>query len=269
LSRGLDHIVHAVHDLDAAADVYKRLGFTVGARNKHSWGTHNRIVQFDGSYIELLTVGEPEKIESHAPRSFSFGAFHRDFLAHDEGLDMILLKSRDAAADAVAFRATGIGDFEVFNFERQGQRPDGSIVKLAFSLVFATDPNASGAGFGACQHYHPENFWNPAFQSHANGIKRITGVVLVADEPNRHLDFLKAYFGAGKVRDAGHGFAVDLPNGTIEMMSRSNFTACFGMQPPGGSRGARFAALRFEGGGAMMPHSQAVLGAFLLFPAPR
>jgi len=35
MARGLDHIVHAVRDLDAAADLYRRLGFTVGARNRH------------------------------------------------------------------------------------------------------------------------------------------------------------------------------------------------------------------------------------------
>src|ERR1700694_4092624 len=56
MSRGLDHIVHAVADLDAAAALYRRLGFTVGARNVHAWGTHNHIVQLPGFFIELLAV---------------------------------------------------------------------------------------------------------------------------------------------------------------------------------------------------------------------
>ena len=62
MARGLDHIVHAVRDLDAAAELYRRLGFTVGARNKHPWGTHNHIVQLPGFFIELLTVAEPDKL---------------------------------------------------------------------------------------------------------------------------------------------------------------------------------------------------------------
>ncbi len=62
MARGLDHIVHAVRDLDAAADFYRRLGFTVGARNRHPWGTHNHIVQLPGFFIELLTFAEPEKL---------------------------------------------------------------------------------------------------------------------------------------------------------------------------------------------------------------
>ena len=64
MARGLDHIVHAVRDLDAAAELYRRLGFTVGARNRHSWGTHNHIVQLPGFFIELLTVAEPDKLGS-------------------------------------------------------------------------------------------------------------------------------------------------------------------------------------------------------------
>ena len=68
MPHGLDHIVHAVRDLDAAAAFYASAGFIVGARNRHPWGTHNRIVQLKNCYIELLTVADPEKIVPHAAR---------------------------------------------------------------------------------------------------------------------------------------------------------------------------------------------------------
>ena len=74
MPRGLDHIVHAVRNLDAAADLYRRLGFTVGARNRHPWGTHNHIVQFPGFFIELLTLAEPDKLGSDG-FSTLFGAY--------------------------------------------------------------------------------------------------------------------------------------------------------------------------------------------------
>ena len=70
MPRGLDHIVHAVRDVDAAADFYVRAGFTVSGRNRHPWGTHNRIVQLKNCYIKILEVAEPEKIVPHAARSF-------------------------------------------------------------------------------------------------------------------------------------------------------------------------------------------------------
>src|SRR5665213_561580 len=108
MPHGLDHIVHAVRDLDAAAEFYRRAGFTVGARNRHPWGTHNRIVQLTNGFVEILEVAEPEKIAPHQEGSFSFGAFNRDFLASREGFSMLILGSSNATGDASGFDAAGI-----------------------------------------------------------------------------------------------------------------------------------------------------------------
>jgi catechol 2,3-dioxygenase-like lactoylglutathione lyase family enzyme len=102
MPRGLDHIVHAVRDLDAAADLYRRLGFTVGARNQHPWGTHNHIVQLPGFFIELLTLAEPDKIGDDG-FSKLFAAYNRDFAQRHEGLSLLIVESQDADADVAAF----------------------------------------------------------------------------------------------------------------------------------------------------------------------
>ena len=68
---------------------------------------------------------------------------------------MLVLEGKGAAADAAAFRAAGIGDFDVFDFEREGKRPDGTTVKVAFSLAFAADPKAPDTGFFTCQQHFP------------------------------------------------------------------------------------------------------------------
>src|SRR3981189_3275662 len=147
MPHGLDHIVHAVCDIDAAAEFYSSAGFTVGAPNRHAWGPHNLIVQLKNCYIEILTVAEPDKIVPHGSRSFSFGAFNRDFLAKREGYSMLILNSSNAAEDARAFDAAGIGGFEVFDFAREGTRSDGTPVKLAFSLAFVSDPASPNLRF--------------------------------------------------------------------------------------------------------------------------
>ena len=103
MPRGLDHIVHAVRDLDAAAALYRGLGFTVGARNKHPWGTHNHIVQMPGFFIEILTFAEPDKLGDD-DFSTLFAAYNRDFIAREQGLSMLILESQDARADEAAFR---------------------------------------------------------------------------------------------------------------------------------------------------------------------
>src|SRR6476646_3843661 len=199
MARGLDHIVHAVRDLDAAAALYRGLGFTVGARNRHPWGTHNHIVQFPGFFIELLTLAEPDKLGEDG-FSRLFGAYNRDFLKTDQGLSLLILESRDAAADAKDFRATGIAGSEVMRFEREGKRPDGSAVKLGFSLAFAEDKGAPHIHFATCQQHYPENFWNPAFQKHVNGVVGIAGVIAVAENPEQHRAFMQRFAGAEAAR---------------------------------------------------------------------
>jgi glyoxalase-like protein len=255
MRRGLDHIVHAVRDLDAAAALYARLGFTVGARNRHPWGTHNHIVQLPGFFIELLTMAEPDKLGDDGI-SRLFGAYQRDFLARREGLSMLLLESRDAVADAARFRAAGIAAADTLRFEREGRRPDGSAVKLAFSLAFATDRGAD-AGFALCQHHFPENFWNPAFQSHPNGASGVAGVVMVAENPSDHHVFLSAFTGERELLATSNGVTVITPRGTIDVMTPVAYASHFGVVPPDLAQGARLAALVFDVTDA--PHTAAML----------
>ena len=244
MPHGLDHIVHAVRDLDAAAEFYLRAGFIVSGRNRHPWGTHNRIAQLKNCYIEILEVAEPEKIVPHGPRFFSFGAFSQEFLARHEGFSMLLLNSRDAKADARAFEASGIGAFDVFEFAREGKRPDGSTVKLAFSLAFAAEPNSPDLRFAACQHHYPENFWNPAFQAHANGAQRVPGIVLIANHPARHRDFLKAYTGDEADSQVG-GIVALTKNGEIEVLEPSALRDLFGTPVEASGEGITLNAMRF------------------------
>src|SRR4029077_10508126 len=119
MARGLDHIVHAVRDLDRAAALYRRLGFTVGARNAHPWGTHNHIVQLPGFFVELLSVVEPEKLGGEGFATL-FGSFNQTFLARQEGLSFLMLESQDASADARDFSAAGIAVSPALQFEREG-----------------------------------------------------------------------------------------------------------------------------------------------------
>ncbi len=243
MARGLDHIVHAVGDLEAGADFYRRLGFTVGARNRHPWGTHNHIIQFPGVFIELLTLAEPDKLGDDG-FSRMFGAYNRDFLTRGEGLSLLILESQDAAADAADFRAAGIAAAEVMRFEREGKRPDGSAVKLGFSLAFAEDKRTSDIHFATCQQHFPENFWNPAFQKHSNSVTGITGVVVVASDPDRHRGFFEVFAAAPAAGIAG-GFRIATPRGAIDVLTPAAYTGRYGLAAPDLARGPRLAALRF------------------------
>jgi hypothetical protein len=246
MARGLDHIVHAVRDLDAAAALYRGLGFQVSTRNRHpkAWGTENQIIQFPGTYVELLSLADTSEMAPHTPGHFSFGAFNRDFLAERQGLSMLVLEGR-GAPDAEEFRSKGVGDFALYEFEREGKRPDGAPVKFAFALAFASDPGAPDIGFFTSLQHRPESFWNPLFQVHANTAESVAGVVLVAEDPRSHASFLSALAGADAARATGDGIQIRTPRGDIDVMTPAVFVQRFGVVAPDVSHGARLAALRF------------------------
>ena len=243
--RGLDHIVHAVRDLDAGAELYRRLGFTVGARNRHPWGTHNQVVQLPGFFVELLTVAEPQKLGGDG-FSTHFGRFNQSFLARREGLSFLLLDSTDAASDVTSFRAAGIAASEALRFEREGTRPDGTKAKVGFSVAFARDRHAPEIGFGVCQQHFPENFWNVAFQRHPNAATAVAGAVLVAENPSDLHIFLSAFTGERELQATSSGITASTPRGNIKIMDPAAFANHFGIAAPDISGGARLAALRFR-----------------------
>jgi catechol 2,3-dioxygenase-like lactoylglutathione lyase family enzyme len=193
MRRGLDHVIHAVHDLDAAGEFYSQLGFTVGARNRHPWGTHNRIVQFPGFFLEILTVAEPEKLPPPSDNTNPFATLNRDFLASvGEGFTGMVLEGFEPEKEHAAFEAAGFGGVPLFHFSRKGKRPDGSETEVGFDIAFARDPASPHAAFFTCKQTHPENFWAPALQRHANGVTVVSACALVAENPTAHYVLLEA-----------------------------------------------------------------------------
>ena len=134
----------------------------------------------------------------------------------------------------------------MFDFGREGKRPDGSTVKLAFSLAFAVEAHSPDARFAVCQHHHPENFWNPAFQTHANGAQSVSGVVLIANHPARHRDFVKAYTGEAEVVSGAAGISVHTENGDVEILEPSAARDLFGHPVKAEGEAITLNAMRFS-----------------------
>ncbi|MGQ3671694.1 VOC family protein [Xanthobacter sp. TB0136] len=245
MRRGLDHVVHLVGDLDAAGEVYDLLGFTVGVRNVHPWGTANRIIQTPGFFIELLQITDPEKLPAREEGKFSFGGFNADFFkARGEGLSMMVLEGSDAAAEKEVFDAAGFGGFETVHATRLGRRSDGEEVEVSFSLAFAHDPRSPDFGAFTCTQHRPENFWSENFQRHSNGVTGLAGLSLVADEPASHQDFLNTLTDVPLLRARDDWYLAQTPRGEIEVMTRGLFTDRYGVPAPEGE-GLHIAAVRF------------------------
>ncbi len=241
---GIDHLVLATHDLDAARARYQALGFTLTPPARHPFGTGNSLVQLQGGFLELLAIAAPEDIPEASAGNFSFAAFNRDYLASGEGFSMLVLASEDARAEGERMRAAGLETYKPFDFSRRARLPSGEEVTVGFSLSFASHPALPDAGFFYCQQHAPEHFWKAEYQHHANTAGSIEEVGLVADDPAEIAGFMAAFAGAKAHRAGIDGLEVDTGRGRITMLGREAFRAHWGFAPPASHHGNRLAAFR-------------------------
>ncbi len=227
MTRGIDHLVLCVHDLEVARRSYQRLGFTTTPIAHHPWGTANSLVQLQGCFLELLTVAEPGNIEPHGERTFSFGAFNQEFLARREGFSMLVFQSQDARQDQAEFAAKGLSDFAPFDFSRQARLPDGSEATVAFSLAFVTHPEMPEAVFFTCQQHAPQYFWKPDYQRHANGAHTVLEVMMAAERPTDFAAFFQALQGADSVQVDEDRLLVTTPRGNISLEAPARLAVRF------------------------------------------
>ncbi|MBR0679522.1 VOC family protein [Roseomonas eburnea] len=173
---GLDHLVVAVRDLDAAAEAWGALGFTLSPPGLHSAhiGSANYTMMFGEDYLELLGVVTP------TPHNQAL----RDFVAMREGLDRAAFTTTDAAAGAEALRARGVDAVGPVDFGRPVALPDGTETEARFTVFrWPTSARVGGLGIFACQHHTRDAVWVPSLQAHANGVTRIKRLLVASDDP--------------------------------------------------------------------------------------
>ncbi len=239
--KGINHLVIAAHDLDALCATWAALGFTLTPRGQHPFGTGNAVIQLHGCYLELLAVTIPGDIVEHAGNNFSFSAFNRDYLARHEGFSMMVLDTPDAAADIAAWRAAGLQTYEPFEFSRLGKMPDGEDVRVGFSLAFVSTPAAPWLGHFACQHYSPEYYAQPHYQTHANSARSVRDVWISGEGALDLAGHLGIVIGAPAEADDRKVFRT--PTGDIVLATPRAFEAAFGAPPSHPGDGPHLAGL--------------------------
>ncbi|MGJ4893680.1 MULTISPECIES: VOC family protein [unclassified Bradyrhizobium] len=174
---GIDHAVVVVKDLDAAAETWKRLGFTLSPRGTHSakMGSGNYTIMLDPDYIELL--GILAETDHNVPT--------RNFLAQrGEGIERIAFTAIDSAAGAEEIRAKGFEPIGPIDFERPVPLPDGSISAAKFRVFqWPVAEAPGGLRIFACQHKTRETVWIPELMRHANAAKQLKQALIVTPDP--------------------------------------------------------------------------------------
>lgn len=185
-ARTIDHVVHAVHDLDEAAKAYGDLGFTVTPRADHPFGTSNRLVVLEDAYIEIVGVTDPTAI----PDSGFAARVTSHLRRRGAGITHVVLSSYDPPADLAALGSLATG--EIFNFSRPAPQPDGSEIKASFECTLAR--GTDDLGMFLCRHVIPEAVWNESTRWHPNRARRIDSMALPVESAT--LDMLGTMAGA-------------------------------------------------------------------------
>ena len=135
---GIDHLVIAVPDLDAAVDrLGRELGIAAGGGGTHpGLGTANRIAWFGDSYLELITVTD----RGLTAGSWLGGPTQRLLDERGGGFVGYALTSDDLAADLARLRAGGSTLSGPVPGERR--RPDGAVARWTLGIPELVGPTA-------------------------------------------------------------------------------------------------------------------------------
>lgn len=174
---GLDHVVIAVRDLQAAADAWGRLGFMVSPRGLHSphMGSGNHTIMFGEDYVELLGAVAPQPHNEPMRR----------FLEEREGLERCALTTLDAEAGVEALRERGLAAVGPVEFSRPVPVPGGGETEARFSVFQWPEEEApGGVRIFACQHHTREVVWIPELQRQGNGVIGIRRVLVADADPD-------------------------------------------------------------------------------------
>jgi catechol 2,3-dioxygenase-like lactoylglutathione lyase family enzyme len=163
---GLDHIVIAVPDLEAATKNYHQLGFAVVPGGRHPVGTYNSLISLaDGSYIELISF-------------YQANPNHRWWTPLQKGGGFVdfCMQTDDLTGDTSKLRSAGVHIDDPVPWSRT--RPDGYQLKWLLSL--ARGEHRGVAPF-LIQDETPREERIPMQKTHKNGTVGI-GKITVAVE---------------------------------------------------------------------------------------
>ncbi len=205
---GIDHVLVGVRDLEAARHTYERLGFTVTPRGRHiGWGTANYCIMFGADYIELIGIVDAGQPSNDLDKFLE---------ARGEGLAGLALAADDADRTYAALKAAGAGAEPPRQLKRLLELPEGP-VEPRFTLVQLAPDTIPGARTFVCHHLTPELMRRPDWLDHANGARRIAGLTVRSEDPERAARAYGGLFGGPVEEAAGGAFRVRLGEAVLEV----------------------------------------------------
>src|SRR5512143_339188 len=231
----LGHVViNARDDMDRAADIYTRLGFTLTERGYHSLGSINHLAMFGTDYLELIAV----------PKGATTGRM--DLLNFPFGLNGLVFGSEDSAQTYGALSKAGVPIEPPVEFTRP--------VKVAgkeHDARFRTVRMKAGVvPYGRvyyCHHFTRDLVWRDEWRHHANGTVAVVRALIVEPDPAAASKLYADMFGPESVRDIKGGKTVIIGNSRFDIVTEAALKEEFGAAVPDAEgRKAYMAGLTFR-----------------------
>ncbi len=216
----LDHVVVNVRDqIDAGADAYRRLGFTLTPRGYHTLGSMNHLAMFGTDYLELIAV--------------PLGNTTRpDILSSPIGLNGLVFGTEDSAAVHAALTAAGVSCGPPLQFSRPVTLDDGSSGDATFRTVTLTAGTVPAGRIYFCHHLTRDLVWRDEWRHHANGAIGIARAVIAARDPAASAAVFARMFGADAVRDIAGGFSLAVGLSRFDLLWPEAVASQFGGAAP-------------------------------------
>ncbi|KNC16017.1 MULTISPECIES: VOC family protein [Pseudomonas] len=223
MSVAVDHLViNTRFDTEAAATLFRQLGFTLTPQGHHSLGSINHLVMFTEGYLEL--IGLP----------LGTNTLRLEVLDSPRGIDGLVVATADPKATHAALLDRGFRVQPVQYFSRPVEI-DGAAAEARFGTVRLVPGQFLAGRVYFCHHQTPELVWRPEWLGHANGATVLAGLTVVSQDPEATR---RQY---AKLGAFDSGFVLDIID---EATLTERFAALAQALTP---RAERFAAITFRG----------------------
>jgi catechol 2,3-dioxygenase-like lactoylglutathione lyase family enzyme len=232
----LDHVViNARDDMDRAADVYRRLGFTLTERGYHSLGSMNHLAMFGTDYLELIAL----------PAGATSGRL--DLLDYACGVNGLVFGTEDSAATYTALNEAGVPIDPPVEFTRP-VRVDGRVRDARFRTVRLKAGIVPYGRVYYCHHLTRDLVWRDEWRQHDNGAVAVARATIVEADPARGARLYADMFGARAVRQIEGGRAVIVGNSQFDILTQAALGTQVGegAMPDSAGRPAYMAGLAFR-----------------------
>ena len=216
----LDHVViNARDDMDRAADIYTRLGFTLTERGYHSLGSLNHLAMFGTDYLELIAV----------PKGATTGRM--DLLTFPLGLNGLVFGSEDSAITYGELAKVGVPVEPPVEFTRP-VKIGGKEHDARFRTVRMKAGIVPYGRVYYCHHFTRDLVWRDEWRHHANGTVAVARALIVEPDPAAAAKLYADMFGTDSVRDITGGKTVIVGNSRFDIVTEPTLEAEFGASVP-------------------------------------